>query len=786
MLPAKRSASAAAPSSSRLVHSGHHKGKSVFSLFGVIFGSPDLKSFPLKRHSYRFSLDRLLTGIDNYRFDVLLSPAVCKAAYDMTYQLLLEKAEVGDLLGIKQRKSTRERQVFAEVCRSLLFEGINTAKQERNMQIDSLVQITVSVMVFREMESSFAALTEQLKRVLWQQESTSGQFHAAVIELRDRLKALQKGKQQLFLDAGASLFQQLNSVQHRGPKEMRESVLGTDMLSDDIFSNPIIPISEIDDPFFLMEEYGLLFGNRDDDPDHYDRLIGRLKALLAQIDPGSPENADTPKSPQRPGSGFPDAYDQELAELLMQPENISTLLDHERTGKRIKRLKAGNEPKHLIKDQKQLQRLQKKVLHTFTRQLKADRIRPRATALAKMKPIYRDYCPPLVPHQVFQFLIHRNTRKGITRRLARLKGFYGHTLTAKPLRKAARNVKRVPERDAARHLIRYLINFSRYHRDRTRYAILKDCMEKINLLSDDKAIALSRANHTLYSFMMPEEETPESAAVRSHVIVKADVRGSTDITYRLKQRELNPASYFSLNFFDPITHLLDEFGAEKVFIEGDAIILAILEKEKEPEQWYGVSRACGLAVDMLQVIQRYNQKSLQNGLPVIELGIGIVYQNGSPTFLFDGDNRIMISPAINLADRLSGSSRPLKRRKLHDSAPFNLYVYETASEPDTADTADDLSIRYNVNGIELDGGAFAKLTEEITLKKLTVKMTGLPSEEVLIHTGKFPTASGHYQRIVIREAQVQRMDKETYRVTEIAGKPYYEVSTHPQLYKAAE
>jgi len=63
--------------------------------------------------------------------------------------------------------------------------------------------------------------------------------------------------------------------------------------------------------------------------------------------------------------------------------------------------------------------------------------------------------------------------------------------------------------------------------------------------------------------------------VVSHVIIKADVRGSTRMTQDLLSRGLNPASHFSLNLHEPVKKLLDRYAAKKVFIEGDAIILAI-------------------------------------------------------------------------------------------------------------------------------------------------------------------------------------------------------------------
>ena len=63
------------------------------------------------------------------------------------------------------------------------------------------------------------------------------------------------------------------------------------------------------------------------------------------------------------------------------------------------------------------------------------------------------------------------------------------------------------------------------------------------------------------------------------MVIKADVRGSTDLTKDLLERGLNPASHFSMNLHEPVKRMLEHYGAAKVFIEGDAIILAIYEHE---------------------------------------------------------------------------------------------------------------------------------------------------------------------------------------------------------------
>jgi len=78
------------------------------------------------------------------------------------------------------------------------------------------------------------------------------------------------------------------------------------------------------------------------------------------------------------------------------------------------------------------------------------------------------------------------------------------------------------------------------------------------------------------------------------VILKADVRDSSRLTRSLMEKGMNAASYFSLNFYDPVNKLLAKYGATKVFLEGDAIIVALLEHEganilasAAPASWRG-------------------------------------------------------------------------------------------------------------------------------------------------------------------------------------------------------
>ncbi len=332
------------------------------------------------------------------------------------------------------------------------------------------------------------------------------------------------------------------------------------------------------------------------------------------------------------------------------------------------------------------------------------------------------------------------------------------------------------------YLIRFLNSFARYHRDRSNADVVREAMERVNLATDEKVVTLSRENNTLYEFLLPHERAAEKAPIINHVVIKADVRGSTDITHQMNERGLNPASYFSLNFFDPISEILAEYDASKIFIEGDAIILSLFERKDTPSGWYGVARACGLAINMLIIIQRYNKKSKKYKLPILELGIGISFLDNAPTFLFDGNNRIMISPAINQSDRLSSCSKTGRKLFSDKKGPFNLYVFQTLSDEEIAGTADDLFMRYNVNGIELSTAGFEKLSNEIDLKMLEGDFNDPHGQKSTLYIRRFATLSGRYQRLIIRESQIPVVDPTSLTLARVTSRKYYEVCTHPKLY----
>jgi len=231
-----------------------------------------------------------------------------------------------------------------------------------------------------------------------------------------------------------------------------------------------------------------------------------------------------------------------------------------------------------------------------------------------------------------------------------------------------------------------------------------------------------------------------------------------------------------------VNKLLAKYGASKVFLEGDAVILALMEREGERR--FAVSRACVLAREMVDIVRAYNQESQKDGLPMLELGVGIAYHDAAPMYLMDGETRIMISEALNESDRLSSCSKKA-RHVLPSGAPFNVYRFQlvqASAQPDP----DEPPLAYNISGIQLNVAAFAQLQREISLQALNIIMPPLWTGETFnLYSGLVPLDGGLFHRLVIREAKVAQMAAGNFSLQRWSEVRYYEVCTNPAVYQFA-
>ncbi len=345
----------------------------------------------------------------------------------------------------------------------------------------------------------------------------------------------------------------------------------------------------------------------------------------------------------------------------------------------------------------------------------------------------------------------RLTRRRLDQRLAAIRTNIDGGIVQRALEKLMAGLKRQgpAERDAL--LDRYAVDFLTLRRDLKLAFKTFEVLDAIRLVETDDEAWLSRANLSLHEFPCRGENGPRMRRIGAHVVVKADLRGSTLITEELRARGLNPASHFSLNFFDPVNKLLPEFRAEKLFVEGDAVILALYEHPDEGRSPL-MARACRLARKILQVVTLQNVLNRKHDLPELELGLGIAFSRQEPNFLYDDGRRIMISNAISLADRLSSCSSLLRRSGFQPSRPeFRVAVVRDAVGGERAGPGRDL-LTYNVNGIKLHESAFLRLQEELPLRQLRLPDGEAPDSLFLV--GQHLDADGRTHWLVVRHAPV--------------------------------
>jgi class 3 adenylate cyclase len=401
---------------------------------------------------------------------------------------------------------------------------------------------------------------------------------------------------------------------------------------------------------------------------------------------------------------------------------------------------------------------------------------PRAIAAYRTQRLYYQLNRQISIKDIYHFLAGDLPRRTLVKRLANTLDKGSDVLKA--LDVVFSYIRRMPANKNQEYAIRYVKDFLIFRRDLKLAYYTYQQMSRLRVLQDSDSIKLSRDNGSLYEFSFGNY-TDGQEQVKSHVILKADIRGSTEITRQLIEKKLNPATHFSMNFFVPITKLLERFGARKVFVEGDALILAVMESGGTITQALIVANACGLARKILSVMETQNSQNKAHNLPTLELGLGIAFSNDAPAYLYDEQRKIIISPAINEADRLSSCSAELR----HDtswrrSMRHRVEVFLESNQESKVTSSNRVS--YNINGIELSKAAFVKLQSEMVLHK--IKINSRSGESHYYHVGRFVDRKGSSHWLVVRQGVIKIWNAgKIEENSDILDNYFYEVVTDTNL-----
>ncbi|HZU22277.1 MAG TPA: hypothetical protein VE998_05550 [Terriglobales bacterium] len=689
-------------------------------------------------------LEGLRPGVDNVRYDVVLSSRLIDLARSFIGRVLVRHSNMAELAeervqgsrppSVLPRNGTGPKPAepldFKAALVQLLVAALERAKDEQNPSVDLLARIAVVKMLRHEMGAQFTALVERCRARLAHFDGP----HVDAIrraEARDRFARLQAGKRNLLRRCGEELYQVLRDIERETLARTRRAMFGELPPEPyEILLNRLLFTENGQDDFITAEHYCMM-GHYERDTDRPSRMRDVAIDLMRELT----------------GVGDRDT----LVAMSCAPENAQEMV-------------AGGVPDlEYPKGEAQQQ-----VLETWCKMLQREDALRLILASYATAPLLAAYGSQLNPQQLKNGLIDRRERYRIQELMAE------HGLDAQPFVEAANRVNRAGNAEQVKIAGRFLLDLFRFGRDLKRYEVLNAAAENVNLIRNDRLRELSSVNGTLYEFLLDDERESGEKRVLSHVILKADVRDSTSLTQGLVDRGLNPASFFSLNFYDPITKLLPKYGATKVFIEGDAVILAIFEHAGQPR--LAVGRACVLAREILEIVRAYNVRLRETGLPRLELGIGICYEDGAPLYLMDGNNRIMISKALNESDRLSSNSKGA-RGKLRPPGGSRVHAAKVEGSEEL--------VRYNVDGICLNAAGMKKLQEEIALAETRDTGTMARSASRLF-SGVVPLGQGSFREVMVREGRVARLDRATGALLGWSDAPYYEVRTAPAAAESQE
>ena len=711
----------------------------------------------LTRYTPVLSLEGLQLGIDNLRHDVHLSTRFVEQARLQIARLIVRHGDMEGLLAAEAPEKVlgyRFPNPVSKVppkagiseLKPLLTEmhvaALNRAKAAENLAVDMLARLAIIKFLRIELDSQFAQMLERGRRML---KCYEGVHQQKAMEYRERVAAFQVAKKIILRKTGQELFRMLREIEKETLARMRHSLFGDRAESGyKLFLNPLIFTEDGRDTFLNAEHYVML-GNYDHDLDRFSNVRRIACEFLQVLNPG------------------PEADESALEGWLSVPENA-----HELVG-------AGNSG-----DSGREGRAQRARLAVWMELLEREKIMDCVVASYHVTPLLAEYSPRINPQQLKNALISRPERE----RVERLIEEHGK-LSCDSLYAAMARITDRQGAERAKIAGRFLRDFMRYHRDLRRLEALDGALDSVNLIGNEKMRELSAMNGTLYEFLMPEEQMPTEEKVLRHVVLKADVRDSSRLTRSLLERGMNPASYFSLNFYDPVNKLLAKYGASKVFLEGDAIILALLEREGEAG--LAVGRACVLGREIMEIVRGYNQLLQQAGLPTLELGVGISFQDSAPMYLMDGGQRIMISEALNESDRLSSCGKRVRKSMERLHSPFNVYSFQTVGEVDAGESPDDFIINYNLNGIRMSDAAFRRLEQEISLQPRRLDLPQLwSSEGFRLYVGTVPVDNDIFRRIVVRASRIPQIDPHSFALQQWTEHWYYEVCSNPAVYALLE
>jgi len=743
---------------------------------------PELIAAGLRRPRWVcLRLERFSRGIDGRHIDVALGPLISKAAGAYVRALVRENVQT-----LWKQTVDAYSPSLGDTFRGLLLDHhateVKQARSSNRLERLQLFQLAILKLLFGLLDAELSRLRSELDETRDRQDPG---LSSHSLQLHQQAAALARNALHVRYRVARLLLRDLMRLERSSLRKLRKSVLGLSWpIPELMLSNPILQLDGFGGARDFASIYPLVLYDTARAAAVSDCLLGAFGEWLPTdvVLKADPKDADASLSAVTLNS-------QVSAHGLLQIERclrriVARQEVEQATGNWLDlpdngvALLGGAEdqwPQPYGWDDPNIARMQRRLSRRLAGRLRCAGLWSMVRASYQLSNFLASIGPTGPEGPLFEYYAGEIDRRALTRRLSGAEEVKDVRALVRRIDQSCREFDKDPANASEPLLARFAGDFLRLRRDlKLGWRMLKG-MDSLRLLSDQSEQSLSLANSTLQLFCRDDQPLDTEGSVIGHVIIKVEVRDSDRIAAEMNRRKLNPTAHFSRFFYDPITSFLGRYDARKVAVEGDAILLSILEYGGEAAERLAVARACRLAADIIELQDAMNREHERMRLPLTELGLGVAYADGAPTYLLDQNRRLTISPAIQRARRLA-SCDALLRETCRAARTHRLRV----AAPVHRERGDAALVRYNVNGIELDIAAFTRLHVEIALRKL-VSPGRDDRPAVTLYAGFCADTQGENRLLLIREQAVKLwMGKQLLDAAD-DGRQFYEVVTDQRL-----
>ena len=535
-------------------------------------------------------LNQFQIGIDNQHIDVAVSHKFRQALTELSDKILHEDLVKHGWAKMGKPPSTNDFDVFRSVYRDIMRGTLEQVHE--NAALKEQLQLLHMVLLKMLLESPMDAVARLRGQLQQDADSPASANSGRSLELHERIANLARLEPGIRYRSLRRLFKVVMRLESKELRKLRKSVVGHSWsVPKQVLFNPLLHLPDLSSDEFIMNHYTLLCVDRSDR--NYFDLTNRIvtevfqgylpvwaKAVDREDQKSSGQIATQPFQIRNRElhSGFSEFLDgQRLLERSLSDEEFKTFdvswLDVPGNIELLMRRPAESgwfsrgagqsvTPWHDPECEKLRLKLQAELYKILDR----EGITRRAIAAYRTPRLFRQLNGKVPIKEVYLYLADQLPKKALSKRLASTPDKGASVIKAMDV--VLNYIRRMPTAKQQDYAARYLKDFLTFRRDLKLAYYSYQQMSRLRVLQDADSIKLSRDNGSLYEFRLGRDIESGEQKTKAHVVLKADVRGSTEITHQLIEKRLNPATHFSMNFFGPITKLLERFGAQKVFVEG--------------------------------------------------------------------------------------------------------------------------------------------------------------------------------------------------------------------------